>query len=84
MLLQSHAGEISILPALPRAWPEGSVKGLRARGGVEVSIAWKAGKASRVVLNAPAGGDFRVRLPGGRLRNVKLAPGRDRILDLTA
>ena len=51
MLLQSQNGEIALLPALPKAWPEGSVIGLRARGDIGVDIAWTAGKASSAVLH---------------------------------
>jgi alpha-L-fucosidase 2 len=66
MLLQSHAGEIALLPALPSAWPSGSVTGLRARGAVDVEIWWRDGKATRAVLRPDVDGEQTVRPPNGQ------------------
>jgi alpha-L-fucosidase 2 len=80
MLLQSHAGEISILPALPKSWPAGSIKGLHARGAVGVDIDWKDGKPWRVVLRSAIAGAHKVRFPDGRVETVKLAAGKETVL----
>ena len=61
MLLQSHAGCIEVLPALPDAWKDGSFKGLCAEGGAEVSASWKDGAVTSIVLKAKVEGDFLVK-----------------------
>ncbi|MBN1419282.1 MAG: glycoside hydrolase N-terminal domain-containing protein [Planctomycetes bacterium] len=61
MLLQSHAGEIELLPALPKAWPSGRVSGLRARGGFEVGIAWEDGRLVEAEIRSDRGGAARIR-----------------------
>lgn len=55
MLLQSHAGVVRVLPALPKAWREGSAKGLRARGGFAVDIEWESGLPQKVRVKSLLG-----------------------------
>jgi alpha-L-fucosidase 2 len=63
MLVQSHAGEIHVLPALPAAWPTGQLHGVRARGGFELDIEWSDGTLSRGELRSTLGGVARLRTP---------------------
>jgi alpha-L-fucosidase 2 len=64
MLLQSHAGFIHLLPALPSNWPSGRVSGLRARGDVTVDIEWRDGKLARALLRTGKEGPLRVQAAG--------------------
>ncbi len=62
MLLQSYDGDLYILPALPDALPNGSVKGLKARGGFEIDIDWKDSKLKRLTIKSALGGNARIRV----------------------
>jgi alpha-L-fucosidase 2 len=75
MLLQSHAGELHLLPALPAVWPEGRVTGLRARGGVTVDLAWKDGRLTDARLTADRDVTLPVRLATGQPTATTLRAG---------
>ncbi len=81
MLLQSRwsgrdtdPAEIILLPALPDAWPEGEIKGLRARGGFEVDIQWLGGKLVSATIHSRNGSDCAIRYDG-KVRELKLGKG---------
>jgi alpha-L-fucosidase 2 len=76
MLLQSHDGEIALLPALPSAWSEGSVRGLRARGRVTVDLTWHNGNLTDCRLRPELQGKYRVRAPtGSRVLSIHHSSG---------
>ncbi len=81
MLLQSHAGEIHLLPALPRQWSRGVVEGLKARGGFEVSMAWSDGALTTVSIRSRSGEECRVRVAGGEVRTLAVGMGETRWFD---
>jgi alpha-L-fucosidase 2 len=60
MLLQSWGDTIHLLPALPSAWPDGSVRGLRARGACTVDVAWSAGRLVAATFRSERGGRYRI------------------------
>lgn len=61
MLLQSHAGSVHLLPALPDVWNEGSVSGIKARGGFEIALSWSDGKITKASIYSALGGNCRIR-----------------------
>ena len=74
------SGYAHLLPALPVAWPEGSVTGLRARGGFEVDLAWKGGTLASATIRSGRGGPLAVRL-GARTATFDTRPGETVVLD---
>ena len=75
MLLQSDGNEIRLLPALPDAWEKGSVNGLCARGGFEVSIVWENHQAKSAVITSKTNNTCKV-IAGGIVHEVKLKAGK--------
>ena len=79
MLLQSHSGEIHLLPALPSSWKDGSVKGLRARGGYTVDMTWKDGVLQEAVIVPDYSGKYVVRY-GDKRKKVDFKAGKKVVL----
>ncbi len=71
MVLQSWGGEIHVLPALPGAWPDGAMQGIRARGGIEAGVEWSGGRLKRLDLRGKPGAVVAVRYRG-KLHSLKL------------
>lgn len=83
MLLQSHAGEIQLLPALPKAWATGTVSGLRARGDFTVDIRWQDGRLDEATVHAGKNALDKVDVVfGGKRKELSLAPGQAAVLSL--
>jgi alpha-L-fucosidase 2 len=81
MLVQSHAGQIHLLPALPKAWPTGKVAGLCARGGFEVEMSWEGGRLRRAVIHSKAGLPCRV-VCGEKTWELKTTAGKSYPLEI--
>ncbi|MFH1197814.1 MAG: glycoside hydrolase family 95 protein [bacterium] len=83
MLVQSHDGAIFVLPALPASWKNGSIKGIRLRGGFEIEeMEWKDGKITKLVIKSNLGGNCRIRSYSELISNgttpLKLAEGENK------
>ena len=80
MLLQSHTGEIELLPALPSAWPNGSISGLRARGGFEIDLEWKNRELESATIRSVNGGECGIRYRD-QIKSFRIRRGRSVRLD---
>ena len=83
MLLQSHTGDIALLPALPSQWSTGEVKGLRARGDIGVDIKWVKGKLTSAKITAGKVAVERSLVYGGKKLQFKLNAGQSLSISAT-
>jgi alpha-L-fucosidase 2 len=81
MLLQSEENEILLLPALPDAWENGKVKGIRARGGFEIEMEWSKNALTKVIISSPLGGITTVKYKSKK-QTVSLKPGESKAISL--
>ena len=81
-LLQAHAGKIELLPALPDAWKNGKISGLRARGGFQMDVAWQNGKLTSATIRSDKG-EPRVVSYGGKTVELKIKRNKSVTLDGT-
>lgn len=80
MLIQSTRDEITILPALPRQWPTGTLKGVRVRGGAKVDIEWKDGTLSKFAIQSARGIKYHLSY-GKETADIQIQPGKPVVLD---
>jgi alpha-L-fucosidase 2 len=80
MLVQSQSGQVVLLPALPKAWPTGSVHGICARGGFVLDLDWKGGALTRAVVRSTVGGKLALRL-GSKTVTVQTDKGQEYVFD---
>lgn len=81
MLLQSHAGIIQLLPALPKEWPEGHINGLCARGGFVVDIVWEKNQLISARIHAEKGGACTVKYKNKTIAIPYIEPGKEYLID---
>jgi alpha-L-fucosidase 2 len=83
LLIQSHTDTIRLLPALPADWPDGSFRGLRARGGLSFDVSWRGGRLTSASVVSAQGGTYRIASPDGEV-TVELPAGQQIDLVRTA